>query len=841
MPHHAASIEITRLLIWNRPITMIGATIRRISGLVFILVFLTTDVFAQSASLSGVVTERGSSEPLEYVNVIVQGTTLGTSTGPGGHFEIKRLAPGNYTIAVKAIGFKTEERTVELQAGSHQEMAFSLAPARLNLPNVEVTGQSAALYRSAGSVALLSYEALRLSSPLGTEEVLRKIPGIHISTDDGNSNRANIGIRGTYPRRSERVLLLEDGVPIQPALYVAPSAYYNPPTERIDAIEVIKNASNARFGPNTVGGVINYITRRPPLDPAGTLRITGGEHGYLSAFAAYGGTTADQRFGGELQTLYTRGDGQRDNTSFDIYNVTGKALYRFNRQTTISFKGNFHQEDAYATYSALTPFMFAVDPRQNPFGDDFLATQRFAGDINLQSALSHNLVFTGTAYANRFVRDWWRENSSVVQANTLSHYADASSNAYVRVGTGTNRARLREFHVYGINPRLVFTTRTADIGHELEGGLSLHSETFFDVEIDTDRPDARPSNFAGASYTDLSDPHGRKRKNDELNATAIAGYVQYRFTIGDLSITPGIRLERYTQQRINKYDLSARQDTYDVAENTTVEILPGAGFTYNLPIATIFGGIQTAFVPLPTSAAFADLVDEAGVIVSDDLKSERALNMELGVRSAGHLPATFEVAVFNNEMSNMIAAGRNAGFQPIIDNLGQVRYQGLEAAGTLDLDRLAALPGGLSVDGALTLMRSEILQGLMDEAGNPTGVDIAGNQAPYAPELLYMLGLTVRPMVGLDVRASYSFVGEQFADFNNTVAETPQGDNGLLPSYGFLDATVRYTVQGTGLSVLVAGKNLTNEVYRGSRMHRASSGIFPGGFRQVNVGIEWNF
>jgi Fe(3+) dicitrate transport protein len=821
---------------------MIGAAIRRTSGLLFLLVLLApASAFAQTASLSGIVTERGTSEPLEYVNVIVQGTTLGTSTGPGGQFQLKRLAPGTYTVAVKALGFNTEERTVELQAGAHQEIAFSLAPARLNLPNVEVTGQSAALYRSPGSVALLSYETLRLANPLGTEEVLRKIPGVHISTDDGNSNRANIGIRGTYPRRSDRVLLLEDGVPIQPALYVAPSAYYNPPTERIDAIEVIKNASNARFGANTIGGVINYVTRRPPLDPAGTVRITGGEHGYLSAFVAYGGTSADQRFGGELQTLYTRGDGQRDNTSFDIYNVTGKALYRFSRQTTISFKGNFHQEDAFATYSALTPFMFDADPRQNPFGNDFLATQRLAGDINLQSALSRNLVFTATAYANRFVRDWWRENSSVVQANTLPEYSDASTDAFVRIGTGTNRARLREFHVYGINPRLVFSARTGSIGHELEGGLSLHAETFYDVEIDTNRPDARPSDFAAASYTEISDPNGRKRKNDELNATALAGYVQNRFTVGDLSITPGVRVERYTQQRINKYDLSVRQDIHEVAENTTVEILPGAGFTYNLPAVTLFGGIQTAFVPLPTSAAFADLVDEAGVIVSDDLRSERSLNMELGVRTAGHLPFSLEAAVFNNEVSNMIAAGRNAGFQPIIDNLGQVRYQGVEAAATLDLSRLAALPAGLSVDGALTLMRSEILQGLMDEAGNPTGVDIAGNTAPYAPEMLYTLGLTARPLAGLDVRATYSFVGEQFADFNNTVAETPQGDNGLLPSYGFLDATVRYTVQGTGLSVLVAAKNLTNEVYRGSRMHRASSGIFPGGFRQVNVGIEWNF
>ena len=37
-----------------------------------------------------------------------------------------------------------------------------------------------------------------------------------------------------------------------------------------------------------------------------------------------------------------------------------------------------------------------------------------------------------------------------------------------------------------------------------------------------------------------------------------------------------------------------------------------------------------------------------------------------------------------------------------------------------------------------------------------------------------------------------------------------------------------------------AGKNITNEVYKASRLHRLSSGIMPGGFRQINAGIKIN-
>ena len=95
-----------------------------------------------------------------------------------------------------------------------------------------------------------------------TQEMLEYVPGISGFADDGIGNsRISIGIRGLNPRRSSRVLILEDGIPIQPALYVYPNMYYNPPSDRIDRIEVIKGSGTILYGPQTMGGVINYFTR----------------------------------------------------------------------------------------------------------------------------------------------------------------------------------------------------------------------------------------------------------------------------------------------------------------------------------------------------------------------------------------------------------------------------------------------------------------------------------------------------------------------------------------------------------------------------------------------------
>ena len=103
-------------------------------------------------------------------------------------------------------------------------------------------------------MSMLEPEIVDLIKPVGTQELLELIPGINGYADDGFGNsRLSIGIRGLNPRRSARVLILEDGVPIQPALYIYPNAYYNPPADRIGAVEVIKGSAALRYGTTNDG------------------------------------------------------------------------------------------------------------------------------------------------------------------------------------------------------------------------------------------------------------------------------------------------------------------------------------------------------------------------------------------------------------------------------------------------------------------------------------------------------------------------------------------------------------------------------------------------------------
>ena len=80
-------------------------------------------------------------------------------------------------------------------------------------------------------------------------------------------------------------------------------------------------------------------------------------------------------------------------------------------------------------------------------------------------------------------------------------------------------------------------------------------------------------------------------------------------------------------------------------------------------------------------------------------------------------------------------------------------------------------------------------------------------------------------------------------NFNN---ETAEGAIGKLNAYKTIDMNLSYSFENCskkklrGLTLFFAGKNITNEVYKASRLHRVSSGIMPGGFRQMNGGLRLN-
>jgi Fe(3+) dicitrate transport protein len=99
--------------------------------------------------------------------------------------------------------------------------------AEKTLPRIEVVGQGAeSISRLPGSVSLVTKEAILVNQPLSTQDAIKFVPGVVVREEEGYGFIPNIGMRGLDPNRSQKLLVLEDGVPIAPSLFISNESYY---------------------------------------------------------------------------------------------------------------------------------------------------------------------------------------------------------------------------------------------------------------------------------------------------------------------------------------------------------------------------------------------------------------------------------------------------------------------------------------------------------------------------------------------------------------------------------------------------------------------------------------
>src|SRR5690606_41124745 len=100
------------------------------------------------------------------------------------------------------------------------------------------------------------------------------MPGVRALGDGGLGGRTGIGIRGAPSRRSRKVLLLEDGSPINASTYLDPSGHYTPPMERLERIDVLKANGQILHGTLTNHGIINFRNKRLTEQPDTSAEIS---------------------------------------------------------------------------------------------------------------------------------------------------------------------------------------------------------------------------------------------------------------------------------------------------------------------------------------------------------------------------------------------------------------------------------------------------------------------------------------------------------------------------------------------------------------------------------------
>ena len=229
--------------------------------LLFLLLLLPLSVLAQS-TVSGVVTDKSSGQPLPGVNVIIKGTTKGTTTDFDGKYMLSNVKSGE-VIEFTYVGFTTQD----VPYTSQKTINVSLEEEAAKLDEVVLVGYGSVKKKDAtGSVTTITTEDFNKGANVTTENLLQgRVAGLAINTSGAPGSGSEIRIRGGSSLfASNDPLIVIDGLPIENSTGTGSTSFLaslNPST--IESLTVLKDASaTAIYGSRASNGVILITTKK---------------------------------------------------------------------------------------------------------------------------------------------------------------------------------------------------------------------------------------------------------------------------------------------------------------------------------------------------------------------------------------------------------------------------------------------------------------------------------------------------------------------------------------------------------------------------------------------------
>jgi Fe(3+) dicitrate transport protein len=685
-----------------------------------------------------------------------------------------------------------------------------------DFPQVDIIGRKPSLLnRIPGSANIITEASLKSEKPLTGNEMFKKVTGINVVDEEGAGLRANIGLRGLDPDRSRNVLMMEDGIPIALAPYGEPEMYYTPAIDRMKSIEVLKGSGSILYGPQTIGGVINYITNDPPLDPTFALSMRGGDGGYFTGQAGYG-TTVDN-VGFQLGLLHKQAD-RLGITRFDINDLTAKIRFQISEKSRIGIKLAYYDENSNSTYVGLTQSMYDNQEYYTIIApNDELDIRRYSANLTHDYFFSDNAFLRTTVYGYTTTRNWLRQDFSrtPISNGTGVIWGDTSVTRgaiYMRNSTAN---RNRQFEVAGVEPRVHYSYSIGNIRNELDGGVRFHYERAFEQRIDGQTADAKSGNL---------------REDEIRTGYAESVFAQNRiFVNSNFTVIPGIRLENFHFER----DIFriAYKDTSIKNNDDLFTPIPGIAFNYNFnDNYSIFAGVHRGYAP----PRIKDAITNSGEALN--LDAELSWNYEAGIRANFISPIYFELTGFLMNFSNQVipVSVSSGGSGTGLVNGGETMHIGAEAGIRFDIHQLLRTNYIISLSVYSTYAHSTYSSDRFITIGNQK-INVKNNKLPYAPEFLFTGSLDFNTPFGLGINLSATYVGEQFTDELNTIKASPSGETGLMTSFITADLTASYLIPALNSNVFFSVKNLMDERYIASRRPQ---GIKVGIPRFISAGIE---
>lgn len=751
---------------------------------------------------------------------------------------IRRRHPIALAAALMAaglgLGSPAAAQSAEAKAQSEPD-AEPKAAAAVPLAPVLVEGSFVgAIENTAGAARQLTGETLEQLKPVTLQEALRSVPGLRIIDDDIAGRRSGIGLRGAPSRRSRKVLLLEDGVPINASPYLDASTHYTPPFQRLDNIEVLAGTGHVIYGPLNNHGIINFRSLSPTATPQTKLEFAYGNDDNYQRHLSHTRTLGD--VGIALAYTGVDADGAFDTETSRFDDFYGELEYRISDRQSIEFSATHLRERSRYDESNLTPQEYALAPRRKlgRFGQEFnsIAVNFSKYDVKHQWN-GDGVTVSSRVYTTRTDRPRFTVDPDEVSVDALPafEYADEAYR-FVPGESGVMISRSRLYNLYGAESRVAVDVTTGAFSHAVAFGVQVNRSLFDDLETFGDIGEVLSEGNRGNRFgaNDLAEASLNK-----YQSTAVAGYVQDAIRHGALEVTPGLRVERYSVRRELRHE--AGENIFASERDVNTLALPSLSLLYSgFARAQLFANVARGYTP-----AFARTAEDF------PLKPETGIDSQVGFRAAPLPGLRIEAAAFwNVYQDTIVQLPYTIDSNNIFLNAADSRSIGFDLGVHWQSPALAGSAIRAYTDVAYGYARSTFTEGAFD-----------GNRVPETP--LHAGSLTVGLKGGerWNLSLTANHFGSYFSDLLNTRALTladedrqpvEPGDGieirevvvlGRVKSNTLLSARVGWFVPWSGpkTELWVTGRNLTDKLY----IVDIENGIRPGAARTVLGGVTVRF
>ncbi|MDP2387495.1 MAG: TonB-dependent receptor [Bacteroidota bacterium] len=765
--------------------------------------------FAQNI-ISGKVFDKVTKEPLVGVALIIPSTQTGCTTDINGSFTLLNDQSVD-SIEVRYIGYETERFKAD-----QKPLKIALSPSSNTMQEIVITASRDAQTRSDVPMAInkLSATTINDAKPTLLSELINKVSGVAMlnlnNEQHGMSIRQPMGTSNYY-------LYMEDGIPMRPMGVFNHNALIEMNVFAISNIEVIKGPASSLYGPEAVGGAINFITQKPTAVLTAKIGLQGDNFGYKRVQYGAGGMIT-KKLGFYVGGFYGQ---QRNswitNSDYDKNSVNVRLDYDLTKKTKVILAGSFND---YYSQTGGSVDSVAFYSRIYVSTTDF--TYRKVKSLRTRFTLEHK----------------WNENNNTTMHLFCRDNSIGQNPAYsIRWTTGKTTAS-GQVNINSVTSKgfiLQHATTIKPIRIKLIAGLSLDNSptTYNAYQIDLNAQ-LRAGGLSVEKYTISADRPDIKLADYSAVLLNYAAYAQAEIKpIKRLCIILGGRYDVMSFNYKNYLDVSSGKKSFG-------QFSPKIGATFKTSTNSgVYANFAKGFSPPGLTSIFTKKPNTNPAEFYYNLSSPQFTNYETGAwlnlfKNKLDLDITFYQLLGKNELLSIRQPDNSTDYQ----SAGKTTHQGVEYGATYRPNK----EWMIRFSGTNAVHRFD--EFVLSTKASDVVKNVNGKIMPSAPSWIANSEVIYKPkyVKGLKVGLEWQHMSAWYQDQVNTVK---YDNKGVFGAKGISVLNARIGYQWKGIEVFSNIMNLTNELYafnatRGN-LPSSRTTYTPAPPRTFVLGLQYNF